>query len=257
MKALCWHGTNDIRCDTVPDPKIEDARDVIIKVTSCAICGSDLHLMDGLMPTMKRGDILGHEFMGEVVETGSAPYKFRKGDRIVVPFNINCGECRQCKLGNYSVCQRSNRNAAMAAEQFGYTTAGLFGYSHLTGGYAGGQAEYVRVPMADVAPMKVPDGMADEEVLFLTDIFPTGYQAAEQAGIKGGEIVAIWGTGPVGLFASSPPSFWAPSALSPSRPCRSALPWREGLALPTSSTSPKRTSSSGSRRSARARAPTW
>ena len=201
MKALCWHGTNDIRCDNVPDPKIEEARDIIIKVTSCAICGSDLHLMDGLMPTMKSGDILGHEFMGEVVETGSAHTKFRKGDRIVVPFNINCGECRQCKLGNYSVCQRSNRNAAMAAKQFGYTTAGLFGYSHLTGGYAGGQAEYVRVPMADVAPMKVPDGMEDEEVLFLTDIFPTGYQAAEQAGIKGGEIVAVWGTGPVGLFA--------------------------------------------------------
>ena len=201
MKALCWHGTNDIRCDSVPDPKIEDGRDVIIKVTSCAICGSDLHLMDGLMPTMKSGDILGHEFMGEVIETGSAHNKFRKGDRIVVPFNINCGECRQCKLGNYSVCQRSNRNAAMAAAQFGYTTAGLFGYSHLTGGYSGGQAEYVRVPMADVAPMKVPDGMSDEEVLFLTDIFPTGYQAAEQAGIKGGEIVAIWGTGPVGLFA--------------------------------------------------------
>src|SRR5580704_9497743 len=184
MKALCWHGTNDIRCDSVPDPKIEDGQDVIIKVTSCAICGSDLHLMDGLMPTMKSGDILGHEFMGEVIETGSAHNKFRKGDRIVVPFNINCGECRQCKLGNYSVCQRSNRNAAMAAEQFGYATA-----------------EYVRVPMADVAPMKVPDGMTDEEVLFLTDIFPTGYQAAEQAGIKGGEIVAIWGTGPVGLFA--------------------------------------------------------
>jgi threonine dehydrogenase-like Zn-dependent dehydrogenase len=201
MKALCWHGTNDIRCDSVPDPKIEEGRDVVIKVTSCAICGSDLHLMDGLMPTMKSGDILGHEFMGEVIETGSAHTKFRKGDRIVVPFNINCGECRQCKLGNYSVCQRSNRNAAIAAAQFGYTTAGLFGYSHLTGGYAGGQAEYVRVPMADVAPMKVPEGMTDEEVLFLTDIFPTGYQAAEQAGIKGGEIVAIWGTGPVGLFA--------------------------------------------------------
>src|ERR1700722_17386158 len=201
MKALCWHGTNDIRCDNVPDPKIEDSRDVIIKVTSCAICGSDLHLMDGLMPTMKSGDILGHEFMGEVVETGSGHTKFRKGDRIVVPFNINCGESRQCKLGNYSVCQRSNRNAAMAAKQFGYTTAGLFGYSHLTGGYSGGQAEYVRVPMADVAPMKAPDGMTDEEVLFLTDIFPTGYQAAEQAGIRGGEIVAVWGSGPVGLFA--------------------------------------------------------
>ena len=201
MKALCWHGKNDIRCDNVPDPKIEDAHDVIIKVTSCAICGSDLHLMDGMMPTMKSGDILGHEFMGEVVDTGSAHRKFKKGDRIVVPFNINCGECRQCKLGNYSVCQRSNRNAEMAAKQFGYTTAGLFGYSHMTGGYAGGQAEYVRVPMADVAPMKVPDGMSDEEVLFLTDIFPTGYQGAEQCEIKGGEIIAIWGTGPVGLFA--------------------------------------------------------
>jgi threonine dehydrogenase-like Zn-dependent dehydrogenase len=201
MKALCWNGKNDIRCETVPDPKIEGLRDVIIKVSCCAICGSDLHLMDGLMPTMKSGDILGHEFMGEVVDTGSAGHKLKKGDRIVVPFNINCGECRQCKMGNYSVCQRSNRNAKMAAEQFGYTTAGLFGYSHMTGGYSGGQAEYVRVPMADVGPMVVPDGMSDEEVLFLSDIFPTGYQGAEQAGIKGGEIVAIWGAGPVGLFA--------------------------------------------------------
>ncbi|MDO9442398.1 MAG: zinc-dependent alcohol dehydrogenase [Beijerinckiaceae bacterium] len=201
MKALCWHGTNDIRCDSVPDPKIEDPRDVVIKVTSCAICGSDLHLMDGLMPTMKSGDILGHEFMGEVVETGSGHHKFKKGDRIIVPFNINCGECRQCKLGNYSVCQRSNRNAELAAAQFGFTTAGLFGYSHLTGGYSGGQAEYVRVPMADVGPMKAPEGMSDEELLFLTDIFPTGYQAAEQCDLKGGEIVAIWGCGPVGLFA--------------------------------------------------------
>ena len=201
MKALCWNGTNDIRCESVPDPKIEDARDVIIKVTSCAICGSDLHLMDGMMPTMKSGDILGHEFMGEVVEVGSGFTKFRTGDRIVVPFNINCGDCRQCKMGNYSCCQRSNRNGEMAAAQFGYPIAGLFGYSHMLGGYSGGQAEYVRVPMADVAPMKVPEGMTDEEVLFLSDIFPTGYQGAEQAGIKGGEIVAIWGAGPVGHFA--------------------------------------------------------
>jgi threonine dehydrogenase-like Zn-dependent dehydrogenase len=174
---------------------------VIVRVTACAICGSDLHLMDGLMPTMKSGDVLGHEFMGEVVEVGRGFTRFKKGDRIVVPFNINCGECRQCKLGNFSCCQRSNRNASMAAEQFGYTTAGLFGYSHMTGGYAGGQAEYVRVPMADVAPMKVPDGLSDEEVLFLSDIFPTGYQGAEQAGISGGEIVAVWGAGPVGYFA--------------------------------------------------------
>ena len=201
MKALCWHGKNDIRCDTVADPTIEDPRDVIIKVTACAICGSDLHLMDGMMPTMESGDVLGHEFMGEVVEVGHGFTKFKKGDRIVVPFNINCGQCRQCKLGNYSACQRSNRNADMAAKQFGYPTAGLFGYSHMTGGYWGGQAEYVRVPMADFAPMLVPDGMTDDEILFLSDIFPTGYQGAEQAGIKGGEIVAIWGAGPVGYFA--------------------------------------------------------
>ena len=201
MKALCWHGKNDIRCDTVPDPTIEDPRDVIVKVTSCAICGSDLHLMDGLMPTMKSGDVLGHEFMGEVVEVGQGFTKFRKGDRIVVPFNINCGECDQCRRGNYSVCERSNRNGKMAAAQFGYPTAGLFGYSHLTGGYAGGQAEYVRVPMADVAPMKVPEGMTDDDVLFLTDIFPTGYQGAEHAEIKPGDITAIWGVGPVGFFA--------------------------------------------------------
>ena len=175
MKALCWHGTNDIRCDTVPDPKIEDARDVIIKVTSCAICGSDLHLMDGLMPTMKSGDVLGHEFMGEVVEVGSGFTKFKKGDRIVVPFNINCGECRQCKLGNYlglPALEPQRRDGGRSSSAT--PTAGLFGYSHLTGGYAGGQAEYVRVPMADVAPMKVPDGMERREVLFLTDILPTG-----------------------------------------------------------------------------------
>ncbi len=201
MRALCWHGKGDIRCDTVPDPVIEDARDVIIKVTSCAICGSDLHLMDGQMPTMESGDVLGHEFMGEVVEVGSPDHKWKKGDRIVVPFNINCGECRMCKLGNWSCCQRSNRNAAMAAKQFGYTTAGLFGYSHLTGGYWGGQAEYVRVPMADVAPMKAPEGMSDDQLLFLTDILPTGWQAAEHCEIKGGETIAIWGAGPVGLFA--------------------------------------------------------
>ena len=201
MRALCWHGKNDIRCDTVPDPTIEDARDVIVKVTSCAICGSDLHLMDGLMPTMKSGDVLGHEFMGEVVEVGNPNHKLKKGQRVVVPFNINCGECRMCKLGNWSVCERSNRNAEMAAKQFGYPTAGLFGYSHITGGYSGGQAEYVRVPMADVAPMVVPDGMSDDQMLFLTDILPTGWQGAEHAEVKDGDIVAIWGAGPVGIFA--------------------------------------------------------
>ena len=201
MRALCWHGKGDIRCDNVPDPTIEDVRDVIVKVTSCAICGSDLHLMDGQMPTMKSGDVLGHEFMGEVVEVGSPNHKLKKGQRIVVPFNINCGECSQCKRGNWSCCLRSNRNGEMAAAQFGYPTAGLFGYSHITGGYSGGQAEYVRVPMADVAPMVVPDGMTDDQVLFLTDILPTGWQGAEHAEVKGGDIVAIWGCGPVGLFA--------------------------------------------------------
>ncbi len=201
MRALCWHGKGDIRCDTVADPTIEDVRDVIIKVSSCAICGSDLHLMDGQMPTMESGDVLGHEFMGEVVEVGSPDHKLKKGDRVVVPFNINCGECRQCKMGNWASCLRSNRNGKMAATQFGYPTAGLFGYSHLTGGYWGGQAEYVRVPMADVAPMKVPEGMDDEHALFLTDILPTGWQAVDYCDLKGGESVAIWGAGPVGLFA--------------------------------------------------------
>ena len=201
MKALCWHGKGDIRCDSVPDPKIEDARDVILKVSSCAICGSDLHLMDGQMPTMESGDVLGHEFMGEVVEVGSPNHKLKKGDRVVVPFNINCGECRMCKMGNWSCCLNSNRNGAMGAKMFGYPTAGLFGYSHLTGGYWGGQAEYVRVPMADVGPMKVPDGMTDEQALFLSDILPTGWQGAEHCDIQGGDTVAIWGAGPVGLFA--------------------------------------------------------
>ena len=201
MKALVWHGKNDIRCDSVADPKIEDARDVIVKVTACAICGSDLHLFDGQMPTMEKGDVLGHEFMGEVVEVGSPNHKLKKGDNVVVPFNINCGECRMCKMGNWSCCLKSNRNGKMAAAMFGYPTAGLFGYAHITGGYWGGQAEYVRVPMADVAPMVVPEGMDDEHALFLTDILPTGWQAAEHCEIKGGETVAIWGAGPVGLFA--------------------------------------------------------
>lgn len=200
MKALVWHGKGDIRCNTVADPGIEDRRDVILRVTACAICGSDLHLMDGQMPTMESGDVLGHEFMGEVVETGSPDHVLKKGDRVVVPFTINCGNCAQCRRGNWAACLRSNRNGDMAAKQFGYPTAGLFGYSHITGGYWGGQAEYVRVPMADVGPMKVPEGMDDEYALFLSDILPTGWQAALHCDIKGGETVAIWGAGPVGLF---------------------------------------------------------
>jgi len=201
MKALCWHGKKDIRYDTVPDPKIEDARDAIVKVTSCAICGSDLHLFDGFMPGMEAGDIVGHEFMGEVVEVGAGNHKLAVGDRVVVPFTICCGECEQCRRGNWSVCERSNRNKKVADTLFGHTTAGLFGYTHLTGGYAGGQAEYVRVPFADVAPVKVPDGLTDEQVLFLGDIFPTGWQAAVQCDIQPTDTVAIWGAGPVGQFA--------------------------------------------------------
>jgi threonine dehydrogenase-like Zn-dependent dehydrogenase len=198
MKALCWHGTNDVRVDNVPDPSIEHPRDAIIKVSSCAICGSDLHLFDGFMPGMQSGDILGHEFMGEVVEVGSENKALKVGDRIVVPFTIICGECDQCKRGNFSVCQRSNRNKKIADTTFGHATAGLFGYSHLTGGYAGGQAEYVRVPYADATHIKIPDGLTDEQVLFLGDIFPTGWQAAVQCDIQPDDTVAIWGCGPVG-----------------------------------------------------------
>lgn len=201
MKALCWHGKHDIRCDTVPDPTIEDPRDVIIKMTSCAICGSDLHLFDGVMPGMEKGDVMGHEFMGEVVEVGRADHRLKVGDRVVVPFTICCGECPQCLRGNFSVCERTNRNRALAEKAFGHTTAGLFGYTHLTGGYPGGQAEYVRVPFADVAPVKVPDNLTDEQVLFLGDIFPTGWQAAVQCDIQPTDTVAVWGGGPVGQFA--------------------------------------------------------
>ena len=200
MRALCWHGKNDIRCDTVPDPTIEDPRDAIIKVSSCAICGSDLHLMDGYIPAMKSGDVLGHEFMGEVVEVGSGNKKLKVGDRVVVPFTICCGECEQCRKGNFSVCERSNREPELARAAFGYPTAGLFGYSHLTGGYAGGQAEYVRVPFADFTPVKVPEGLTDDQVLFLTDIFPTGWQAAVNCDIQPEDRIAIWGCGPVGQF---------------------------------------------------------
>jgi len=201
MRALRWHGKHDIRCDTVPDPVIEEGRDAIIKVSTCAICGSDLHLFDGFMPTMESGDIMGHEFMGEVVEVGKDNKALRVGDRVVIPFTIFCGECDQCKRGNFSVCERSNRNKEKADKVFGHTTAGLFGYSHLTGGYAGGQAEYVRVPMADTTHVKIPDGLTDEQVLFLGDIFPTGWQAAVNCDIQPDDTVAIWGAGPVGQMA--------------------------------------------------------
>jgi threonine dehydrogenase-like Zn-dependent dehydrogenase len=202
MKALVWHGTTDIRCDSVPDPQIEHPRDAIIKVTSCAICGSDLHLYDHFMPGMKSGDIMGHESMGEVVEVGAeSKGKLKVGDRVVIPFTIICGECEQCKRGNFSVCERTNRNGHIAAKAFGHTTAGLFGYTHLTGGYPGGQAEYLRVPFADATHIKVPDGISDEKLLFLSDIFPTGWQAAVQCDIQPTDTVAIWGAGPVGQMA--------------------------------------------------------
>jgi threonine dehydrogenase-like Zn-dependent dehydrogenase len=200
MKAVVYHGKYDVRVDTVPDPVIEEPRDAIVKVTSTAICGSDLHLYDGYIPEMKDGDILGHEFMGEVVEVGSGNKKLKVGDRVVVPFNICCGECFFCKRGQWSVCERTNRTADNAKKLFGHVTAGLFGYSHLTGGYPGGQAQYVRVPFADVCPTVVPNGLTDEQVLFLTDIFPTGYQGAEFAEIEDGDTVAVWGCGPVGQF---------------------------------------------------------
>lgn len=201
MKALCWHGANDVRVDTVPDPKIINPRDAIIKITSTAICGSDLHIYDGYIPTMQSGDILGHEFMGEIVELGSEVNNLKVGDRVVVPFTISCGSCFFCQRDLWSLCDNSNPNAWMAEKMYGHSPSALFGYSHLFGGYAGGQAEYARVPFADVGCLKIPDGLTDDQVLFLTDIFPTGYMAAENCNIQPGDVVAVWGCGPVGLFA--------------------------------------------------------
>ncbi|MFL7905353.1 zinc-dependent alcohol dehydrogenase [Azospirillum argentinense] len=202
MRALVWHGKEDIRCDTVTDPELEQPRDAIVKVTSCAICGSDLHLFHNFIPAMLPGDIMGHEMMGEVVEVGpEAKHKLKIGDRVVVPFTIICGECDQCKRGNFSVCEATNRKKYLADKVFGHPTAGLFGYTHLTGGYPGGQAEYLRVPFADATHIKVPDGIPDEKVLFLGDIFPTGWQAAVQCDIQPTDTVAIWGCGPVGQMA--------------------------------------------------------
>jgi threonine dehydrogenase-like Zn-dependent dehydrogenase len=201
MKANCWFGTKDVRIREVPDPKILNSRDAIIRITSTAICGSDLHLYNNLIPTMQKGDILGHEFMGEVVEVGPAVKNLQVGDRVVVAFPIACGVCAACEAEAYSLCENSNPNAGMAEKLMGHSPAGIFGYSHMTGGFAGGQAEYVRVPFADVGTIKVPPELPDEKVLFLSDILPTGYMAAEMCGITPGDTVAVWGCGPVGLFA--------------------------------------------------------
>ncbi len=201
MKALCWYGAHKVRVENVPDPQILNPRDAIIKITSTAICGSDLHLYDGYIPTMEKGDILGHEFMGEVVEVGRGVENLQMGDRVVVPFTIACGRCNFCQQNLWSLCDNSNPNAWIAEKMYGFSASGLFGYSHLYGGYAGGQAEYARVPYADVGPIKIPDGLPDEQVLFLSDIFPTGYMAAENCDIQPGDIVAVWGCGPVGQFA--------------------------------------------------------
>jgi threonine dehydrogenase-like Zn-dependent dehydrogenase len=200
MKANCWHGATDLRIEEVPDPKILNARDAIVRITSTAICGSDLHIYDGFIPGMMRGDIIGHEFMGEVVEVGSGVKNLKVGDRVVNPFPISCGNCFFCSSGQFSLCENSNPNAWAAEKMWGHSPAGLFGYSHLLGGYAGGQAEYARIPFADVGPIKVPDSLSDEQVLFLSDIFPTAYMAAENCSIQPGDTIAVWGCGPVGLL---------------------------------------------------------
>jgi len=201
MKANCWYGKLDVRVEDVPDPKILNARDAIVRITSTAICGSDLHLYDGVMPTMEKGDILGHEFMGEVVELGPGVNNLNVGDRVVVPFPIACGNCLSCQAGMFSLCENSNPNAGMAEKIWGHSPSGIFGYSHLLGGFAGGQAQYARVPFADIGPIKVPEELDDEKVLFLSDIFPTGYMGAEMCDIQPGDTIAVWGAGPVGQFA--------------------------------------------------------
>lgn len=201
MKAVCWYGAEDVRVETVPEPAILNHQDAVVKITLTAICGSDLHLYDGHIPAMREGDILGHEFMGEVVEVGRDVRKLKKGDRVVVPFTICCGRCRYCQKGLWSLCDNTNPNARLAESMYGYTGSGLFGYSHVYGGFAGGQAQYARVPFADVGPVLIPPELRDDQVLFLSDIFPTGYMAAENCGIEPGDTVAVWGCGPVGQFA--------------------------------------------------------
>ena len=201
MKAVCWRGIHDVRTETVPDPTLRNPRDIIVKVGATTICGSDLHLYDGYIPSMEKGDILGHEFMGEVVEVGKEITNLRVGDRVVVPSVISCGRCYFCRNNLWSLCDNSNPNAAMMEAGFGFSTAAIYGYSHLFGGYAGSQAEYIRVPFADIGPVKIPDGVTDEQALFLSDAFPTGYMGADNCSIRPGDVVAVWGAGAVGLFA--------------------------------------------------------
>jgi threonine dehydrogenase-like Zn-dependent dehydrogenase len=202
MKAVCWEGKKKVRVEDVPDPKILNSRDAIVRVTTTAICGSDVHLYNGFVPTMEKGDVLGHEFMGEVVEVGPAVTKLKVGDRVVVPFPIACGACNACQKNLFSLCENSNPNAWLAEKMWGHSPCGIFGYSHLLGGYAGGQAEYARVPFADIGPLKIPPELSDEQVVFLSDILPTGYMGAEMCDIKPGDVVAVWGAGPVGQFAA-------------------------------------------------------
>jgi threonine dehydrogenase-like Zn-dependent dehydrogenase len=201
MRANCWEGKNKVQVEDVPDPKILNSRDAIVRITSTAICGSDLHLYQGFIPTMEKGDVLGHEFMGEVMEVGRGVANLKVGDRVVVPFPIACGNCWHCRNGLYSTCENSNPNAWIAEKQYGHSPAGIFGYSHTLGGFAGGQAQFARVPFADVGPLKIENGLSDEQVLFLSDIFPTGYMGAEMCDIEPGDTIAVWGCGPVGQFA--------------------------------------------------------
>ena len=223
MKATCWMGKRNVEVVDVPDPKILNQQDAIVKISSTAICGSDLHLYNGFVPTMERGDILGHEFMGEVVEVGSGVNNLKVGDRVVVPFPIACGVCAACKAELYSVCENSNPNKWMAEKMWGHSPAGIFGYSHLTGGFAGGQAEFARVPFADVGPIKIENGFTDEQVLFLSDIFPTGYMGAEMCDITGGEVIAVWGAGPVGQLAIARRSGTRSMAMTRSAPSSQQL----------------------------------
>src|SRR5687768_9694066 len=201
MKANCWYGTRKLSVEEVPEPKILNSRDAIVKITSTAICGSDLHLYNGYMPTLEKGDILGHEFMGEVVDVGRDVKNLKVGDRVVVPFPISCGNCFFCKKEMFSLCENSNPNAPLAEKMFGHSPCGIFGYTHMLGGYAGGQAEYARVPFADVGPIKIENGLTDDQVLFLSDVFPTGYMGADMCDIQPGDVIAVWGAGPVGLLA--------------------------------------------------------